>query len=155
MNISFLGEKHEKKIEYKYGDEVGFVTIKLYPLRARKEIAEARTIGLNMNFVQSYMLQRGIESLSQDVLNEIMKENPDKIITKDFDPNLYQYKTLALKYGLDPVKHSFTDNDRPIVLDDNTIGKLLDNAPDLMEVLVNEIETWQAENSLKKLSTIL
>lgn len=151
MNLQKLADKGEKTINFTYGEESGYFTVKVYPLKSRKAIIDARTKGLNMELIRKYMLIRGIEEFTPQIMQDIIKDNPSDIFTKDFDSNYTDYKKLSIMYGMTD-KHSLY-KENGVILDirnENDVEWLLDNCSDLADAILSEIDKWQGENSLKK-----
>lgn len=144
MDIQKLTEKAEQKIDLAAaGWPEDYVYVKLFPLKARQVIQKARTQGLNMARVLE-LLQASGKTATQDNIAVLLqdKEIAATVFNDQFDISYSEYKTAVLKYGLDPVRHTFKDQDKPVVIDDAFLDQLSGTAPALFEYLVVQVEKY-------------
>ena len=122
-----------------------FVTLRRFPSKMKYTIESAKLKGFNMGKVTEEIRNRNLEYNSENIAL-VMSTTPG-VITEEFD-NMHEHKMLAVGYGIDPNKHSFTKEGKTIAMDGEFWENLQDSNPVLFEFIYNAVMDYQKELEL-------
>lgn len=146
MDVKRLYEPAERILEL---GENEYVKLKLYPIRARYQIEQAKTEGFDVVKLAELVKKDNIVQQNEDKVIAKVAQNQEykKTLLPDYDGGI-NYKMLVCQHGVDPDDHTFMIDEKTIKLDRAFWENLLSKNPILFNRIQREVEKFQNDYNI-------